>query len=200
MPTTREEWLNHAIQLLRPHFTTKGYPLPANIRVSCGLPSTGALRTKKRTLGEVWEAKASKDEHHEIFISPVTDRPINVLSILAHELVHIAVGLKAGHRGKFPICAHAVGLIGPWTATKASNEFIDRLNDILPTLGKYPHAEFRGMTNRKKKQGTRLLKVFCTTCLYTMRITQSWIITGIPKCPNPDCDDYDGKMEVEIPE
>lgn len=36
-----------------------------------------------------------------------------------------------------------------------------------------------------KKQSTRLIKVMCAACGYTMRITRKWLEVAVPDCP--DC-------------
>lgn len=68
--STREDWLNQAVEELRPVFDANGFPLPANIRVTCGFPSRHA-RSLNRAIGEHWSDKASSDGTHEILISPV---------------------------------------------------------------------------------------------------------------------------------
>jgi hypothetical protein len=169
---TREEWLMSAVDQLRPHFKSKRFAIPKAVRVSCGLPSKGAFNYKKRAIGEAWSSKASGDEHHEIFISPTIAEPAQVLAVLVHELVHVTVGLKAGHRGMFIECGTQVGLEGPWTSTSATDALQTHLKALAKKRGKYPHAELKGMTNGKKKQTTRLIKVGCPLpdgCGYTTR-------------------------------
>ena len=97
---TREDWLNNAVIELRPIFKSVGFPLPDNIRVTCGFPSRHA-RSLNRAIGEHWSAKASDDNTHEILISPVEDSPIEVFGILVHELSHSATD-GDGHKGNFP--------------------------------------------------------------------------------------------------
>ena len=194
---TREEWLQDAVIHFQDHFKAAGWKIPKNVRVSCGLPSRGAFGAKKRTIGEAWSTVASKDQHHEVFISPTIDEAPQVLATLVHELVHVTVGLETGHKGDFVKCARDVGLVGPWTSTEASDALLDRLNALARLLGKYPHAALTKMTNGKKKQKARLELVRCVGCNYKARIAMSWIIVGIPKCPNPDCPEHDQPMAYE---
>jgi hypothetical protein len=61
----REQWLNTITnKYLRPHFASKGYTIPANIRLSCS-QSSGGIHTKKHqkrfTLGECYPASMSND-------------------------------------------------------------------------------------------------------------------------------------------
>ena len=87
--TTRAEWLTQAVSELRPLFDAVKFPLPANIRVTCGFRSRHA-RARNRFVGEHWSGKASEDGTHEILISPVEDDPIEVFAVLVHELAHAA--------------------------------------------------------------------------------------------------------------
>ena len=105
-----------------------------------------------------------------------------MLAVLTHELVHAIVGHKAGHGPAFKQCAVALGLAGPMTATEAGPELRARLTVLAEHLGPYPHARLTG-TNGRKKQGTRMLKVVCPSCGYTVRTTQKWLDVGLPTCP-----------------
>jgi hypothetical protein len=177
----REAWLKRASKLLTPMLEAAGSPPPLNIRYSCGWPSVskGGMR-----IGECWASTASKDGHFEIFISPTIDDPMRVLDILLHEMVHACVGLKHGHKGEFKRVAKAVGLKGRMTATHAGEELKGELINLCRKLGDYPHARLRkGLRSGPKKQGTRLLRVACPTCDYTVRITQKWLNIGLPICP-----------------
>ena len=118
----REQWLNECIQKLRPDFEQLGHPLPEKIRASCSWPSKSGLANKKRRIGEAWSAKNSADQSCEVFISPVLKDPLEVSATLVHELVHCAVGVEEGHKGKFPRLAKAVGLEGKMTATTAGED------------------------------------------------------------------------------
>lgn len=150
-------------------------------RVSCGWPHKAAVARTARRVGECWYPAQSTDRtSHNLFISPALQNPLEVLETLAHELIHVAAGSNAGHKGAFVRIAKAIGFKAPWTSTPASPELMERLNGLIVNLGPYPHAAIdkRG----RKKQGTRLLKVVCRECGYTIRTTQQWIDTGLPTC------------------
>src|SRR3546814_5983050 len=73
-------------------------PLPARIRVAIGFTSSGR---KGKAIGECWDNRLSADGHFEIFIRPDLAHapdamPAQIAAILAHELVHAAVGIPAG--------------------------------------------------------------------------------------------------------
>ncbi|MCL4853755.1 MAG: hypothetical protein KJZ78_20555, partial [Bryobacteraceae bacterium] len=130
----REQWLNECIQRLRPEFEQLTHPLPEKIRASCSWPSKSGLAAKKRRIGEAWSSKNSADQSHEVFISPVLKDPIEVAATLIHELVHCAVGVEEGHKGKFPRLAKALGLKGKMTATTASTELKAHLQQLTDAI------------------------------------------------------------------
>ena len=177
---TREEWLNTLTAELKPLFAEQGYDIPA-VRIACGWPSKKALSRKSRSIGECWPIEASADKTTEIFISPCQSDAVEVGAVLVHELVHAAVGCKAGHKAPFKRCALAVGLEGKMTATVAGEALRERLNALTEKMGAYLHAVLD--MSVRKKQGTRMHKVECPECGYTVRITQQWIDQGLPTCP-----------------
>lgn len=133
----REEWLTACIQQLRPDFKQVGSTLPEKIRASCSWPSKSGLANKKRRIGEAWSAKNSADQSCEVFISPVLKNPLEVAATLVHELVHCAVGVEEGHKGKFPRLAKALGLEGKMTATTAGETLKTRLKVVTDGIGPY---------------------------------------------------------------
>lgn len=179
----RETWLLAAKKAVEPLFKQHGYTVPEKIRVSCGWPSVKALGKNSRRIGECWATQCSRDESWEIFISPALADPVRVLDVLVHEIVHAVVGLECGHTGAFRKCALAVGLTGKMTATEAGPELKGHLAAIANRIGTYPHAALDSRKSSVKKQSTRLLKVSCESCGYTVRTTQKWIDVGLPTCP-----------------
>lgn len=194
MTAIRETWLNKMTARLAPDFERVGAPLPGKVRVSCGWPSTGK---GGRAIGECWSPKASADERHEIFISPKISDGIEAGAILVHELVHAALGTDAGHGPKFAKVAKALGLEGKMTATVAGEELRERLNALVQEIGDYPHAALAALAAPRKKQTTRMIKVTCPECGYTIRTTKQWLEVGTPTCPcgtkmeAPDAEDGD---------
>ena len=182
MMPSREAWLGHMVDALRPEFAGHGYPLPERIRVSCGWPSRSALSGKAKRIGEAWSHRCSADGAHETFLSPVLADPVEVGAVLVHELVHHAVGVDAGHKGPFRKLASAIGLVGPMRATTAGDALRGRLHAIAEQLGPYPHAALSG-DNGRKKQSTRMLKVTCADCGCIVRMTRQWLDNaGAPRC------------------
>jgi hypothetical protein len=87
--------------------------------VAIGFTSRGA---KAKAIGECWDNRLSADGHFEIFIRPDLAHapdamPAQIAAILAHELVHAAVGIPAGHGKAFKRVALGLGLVGPMRAT-----------------------------------------------------------------------------------
>jgi hypothetical protein len=193
MIETREAWLTELTQKLRDSFLAIDFPLPEKIRASCGFPSKGALASKKRSIGEAWADDRSEDQHYETFVSPMISDALEVAAVEVHELCHVAVGVKNGHRKPFTTVAKAMGLEGPMTATTAGEALKVKLAKLIEELGPYPHARLVHSSG-PKKQGTRMILVKCPKCEYQVRTTKKWIEVGVPTCP---CGE---KMKAEIPD
>jgi hypothetical protein len=182
--SNRETWLNLMTdKYIRPMFASKGYTIPANIRMSCSLAS-GGIHTKKHqkrfTLGECYAPSMSSDDSIQIMIVPNLADSARVLDVLVHELVHATVGNKEGHNHVFKACANAVGLEGKMTSTNAGEWLKALINEWIKVEGEYPHAT---LATRYKKQSTRLHKCDCIHCGYTMRISSKWLKLATPRCP-----------------
>lgn len=211
----RETWLNAIAERMAPRFAELGFPL-APFRVAIGFTSGGQ---NARAAAEVWSAAASADGKFEILIRPDEDDSLMVAAYLAHELSHVAVGLKEGHRGNFRKVMMLIGMTKPFTATVPTDRFKEWVKPFLDELGPIPHGKLQwrevyiapdgsrlpgaaklvkglreGMdpeqlqeiiTNAPKKQTTRLLKVSCSECGYTARVTRKWLDkAGAPLCPD----------------
>lgn len=127
----RESWLKRVAIGMAPLFTALGTPLPDRVRVAIGFTSAGR---KGKAIAECWDNRRSADGHFEIFIRPdlvhaLDAMPAQIAAILAHELVHAAVGIAAGH-GK-PFKRIALGL-GRCTMTRSTGIVtIQRRDDPL---------------------------------------------------------------------
>ncbi len=82
----RESWLMEAIARM----STSVFPAfkHPQWRVTCGWPK--GVRGGKHAIGQCWPPTASKDGTAEMFISPELDHPIEILHVLAHEMIHYA--------------------------------------------------------------------------------------------------------------
>lgn len=199
---TREAWLMRAVEVFRPRFDEIGLPLPKTIHVSVGF-SYGARAESGKVLGSCWARRASKDNANHIFISPESGDTVEVIETLLHELIHAADDCESGHKGPFAEAATRLGFLGPMTATPSSVELAAELMTIVETLGEYPHGALSiparvpanapvgvGVTvgggklhSGPAKQGTRMLKLECPCCGYTVRTTAKWLAVGVPSCP-----------------
>jgi hypothetical protein len=134
-------------------------------------------------LGQAFDPSISADGTFEVFINPILDRPMDVLAVLAHELAHVWAGIQCGHRGEFARVARGIDLVGALTSTTAGAWLSAELADIAQILGAYPHAKID--PNSRKKQGTRLLKLQCSDCGWTARVSalQANRLHGLSACP-----------------
>ena len=175
----RDTDLNAEAVDLAPLFAAIGAPIPAAVRISCGWPGGGSRNSR---IGECWSTQSSADGHFELFISPMISESVRVLDVLTHELVHAAVGLECGHKGRFGKVARALGLEGKLTATVAGAALRAKLEAVVAKLGGYPGAALN--LGSRKKQSTRLVKCECDDCGYTVRTTSKWLdLYGAPLCP-----------------
>ncbi len=167
---TREAWLLKATEGLTAYMTDKlgtDFKLP-EIYISVGFPGGGSPRKR---IGECWHTEASSDKKNHVFISPVLSDPIDVLATLLHELVHV---WDDGQHGPFVKAIRKLGLEGKPTATIAGDELTELLNQISEALGEYPHAALK-LGGKTKVQTTRMLKIECGECGFTVRTTRKWI-------------------------
>jgi len=183
MNTNRETYLNKAVRELNTRvFKRAGYEVPSDVKVTCGWPSKSATSRKSRRIGECWPRSVSAAGVNEIFISPTIADSVDVLDILAHELIHAIDDCVNGHRAPFKRIALAIGLEGKMTSTTAGEELKATFEKIVAKLGEYPHATM-DFTNRKK-QSTRLLKLECFSCEAIWRMSRKWaeLVECCPVC------------------
>ena len=189
----REQWLETAIELMKPHFTESipGVEIP-KVRVSVGWPGG---KHGPRTIGQCWAPFAATDNVSQIFISPVLDDPIIVLATLAHELIHAIDENKSGHKGAFGVMARAIGLEGRLTATVPGETLTAILATILEKLGAYPHAAIVAAGGVQKpgdptrtitgapSRNKSMQKVVCKESGYVARVSNKWLLEGTASCP-----------------
>lgn len=196
--TTREAWLQAAVEQFRPWFKQEGHELP-EIQVSVG------VQTGPTTLATCWKQTDEDPDVNNIFVSPAIqpEEPTRLLDILLHELVH-AVNWQAGFNGhgkEFGTLARALGLTGKMTATVASDELNERLAPIAEVLGPFPHKVLNPASmglgpSGKPKQKARQLKSQCGDCGYTARVAKKWLDIAAPLCPNQACENFQQEMET----
>lgn len=202
----RETWLNLMANKMAPRFKELGHPLP-KFHVAIGFPSSGK---SGNAAAECWNHGNSEDGAFQIYIRPDEADAMMIAGHLAHELTHAAVGFQHKHKGDFAKVVLALGLMRPLTSTVPGDVFKAYAQPFLDELGTIPHARLSwsgsvgeaprrdgeageeqgepatpagGSSNAKPKQKTRLLKVACKECGYTVRVTAKWLEIGPPHCP-----------------
>lgn len=195
--TNREQWLTEiATREIVPLITSQGGAEPGPFRVSIGWPKGSRGGKGAESIGQCWPNKLSADKHYEVFISPALEA-FQAVEVLIHEMIHVSDQLKSSHKGEFKRLALAVGLEGKMTATIANEELAKRIRAWLVGMPPFPHGALSQADKvGKEKPGSRLLKVSCPSCEYTIRVTQKWLDIAIPHCPNPECGGHEEEMEV----
>ncbi|WP_375292297.1 SprT-like domain-containing protein [Sphingomonas melonis] len=186
---TREAWLLAFVTASRPMFEAAGAELPERVRVSVGFPSKGS---RSKVIGECWTAKASADGVSEVFIVPgLQADPARIADVLTHELIHAALGTEEGHGPNFRRVMKRLGLEGKATATVAGDGWRQWALPIVEALGAFPGAELQSglaLAGGKKTQTTRYLKVMCSCCDWTARVTAKHLADHeVLSCPIPTC-------------
>lgn len=175
--STREEWLTACLDLIRAQVPAIGNQ---RIRITCGFPSTF---TRSGTLAECWPDNASKDGTWEVMISPTVALPVEVFVLVAAQALHTVPGGASRTSNSYRAACMDLGLAPAdetWKHLHSTDDFWAIFANGLADLGPYPHAEV--MAAQKKTQTTRMLKLVCPLCGYTLRTSAKWIATGLPVC------------------
>ncbi len=179
----REAWLTQLAEgHIKPLFLEHDGQWPEHYRLSVGFPK--GSRGGRKSIGQCWDNSTSADKANEMFISPELD-PFDSAHVTVHELIHASVGIKAGHKAPFKKLAVAVGLTGKMTATVPGEALTARIKGWLEKMPAFPGAVLdpSQRAGGGPKPGSRLLKVVCPDCEYTVRTTGKWIEVGMPRCP-----------------
>lgn len=178
----RHAWLETAKGWCERAIVKAGYTVPANTRISIGF----AGRAPKKTLGFCFHAAASSDGAREVFIGPHIQDPVEIVGVILHELIHASLPDGEGHGKNFGKAARALGLDGKLTATHPSDDLRAAIETKFLRANPYPAGTIDLGLSGLKKQTTRLLKVQCKECGYTVRTTARWLAEGVPSCPQGD--------------
>jgi len=160
----RELWLIKATNILRTRWASMGVTVPDDVKVTCGFPGGGSPR---RRIGECWPRGRSAANVNEVMISPVLDRPLDVLDVLGHELLHAADDCKSGHGAAFTANSKRVGYSGGKHSKIVTPEAVALVQVMLEKLGAYPHAKVE-LTAKKRNasHGLHKLECGCGNCSY----------------------------------
>lgn len=179
---TREDWLNRAVELLRPQLQELARLTVPPVRVSCG---DLGLHKRSTCYPADWTVQPGV---RELVISlRHTAEAIPVLGSLTRELIH-AAGIK-GHYRNFQRAAAACGLrpiAGPWaTAGFDPGDPPAWAYGVAQELPPWPAPRLQPPTN-EPKQTTRMLGVTCEGCGMKWRAAGTHLHNDL-RCPQPDC-------------
>lgn len=203
----REDWLLAAIEELRPRFEAIGFPLPPVIHVSTGFALAG--KVENANIRAVTFADFVNDDGNlSVFMSPFEKDTAQVIMVLIHELIHVALNNQDGHTKRFREAALLLGLVPPLLSLHATVELEADALRLAAKLGDYPHAGMdklreliTGTGPRDGKTGpqsetpnskfwsapprqrNRQIRCQCTACGYTLRASRKWIDVKVPVCP-----------------
>jgi hypothetical protein len=202
---TREEYLNAAVEKLRPLFERNNLIIPPYL-VSCGFTS----KASKKVLGQCFAPECTPDGKSQIFIVPTIQDAVTVLSTLVHELLH-AASADYKHGDKFKAGMKPLGLVGKATATTADEGLLRMLEKISEELGEYPNStlKLKQPSQKEKANAKKSFKLHCAgfrnadkSCRlievakageYTVTTSRKMLKLGFPLCPG-----CSKEMEMEI--
>lgn len=153
----REAWLRAAYDLLRREVLPEA---PEAVAISWSFPSKGGSAASRRTIGECHYREGTAvdvEGGRAILVSPTLSSPLALIETLAHEMVHAALPAGCGHRAAFSQLAARIGLVKPWTATKAGPELAAKIEAWLKVLPAWPGGHLRVVSTQRGRQ----LKAVC---------------------------------------
>lgn len=190
------EWLTYAAKTLEQHiFVPVGLEVPEKYSVHVGFPHKNT-----RAIGQAFDKMSCKDEEtYNIFIHPkLGEDVIELLQVLAHEMLHITVGLEHSHGGDFKKYAKKIGFAGKMTATYAEvgSPLYEQLSITAKTLedryGKYPHIPVIPTEKEKKERAKNIITLVSENDPgYTVKIKKQLL----EECGYPL--DYEGNEMME---
>lgn len=177
----RGQWLTETAKLMEPIFVERGFPIRNKYRLTCGWPCKGAMRLNGRRLGECHPPTVSEGNVNEIFISPTIADNAEVLGTVCHELIHVAVGNKEGHSGKFKTACLYLGMVGKPTSATTGKELRERIDRLVNGLGVYPHQVIK-IAAKSVKKPVPWISLECE-CGCVVKITADVLEeSGLPTC------------------
>ena len=160
MQLSREQWLTEISDLmLADLFLPVGLTIRSDLKLKLSVGFPPGVRANSRVVACCFPSSASSEGYSEIFISPVIDDSLEVLTCLVHEICHAIDDNKGGHKGMFAMLAQGVGLMRPFASAHASPELNEFLQSYIDMFGDIPHASID--YTARKQQSNRQLKVWC---------------------------------------
>lgn len=191
----REAWLTLVAQRILDIYKESGFTSP-KFRITCGWPSVKPLAVSRYRIGECHGPKSSRDGAYEIFITPLlgVKESLEIAGVVAHELVHAIVGIRAKHGNTFLRIGNALGLTcGKATSLSPGLALSGRLSEIIKELPPYPHS---GMVcskkpikkNKPNNKETQNLPFECVGCGCRITVERDYAEEGhIPLCRCGQC-------------
>ena len=175
----REAWLTEVAKRAEPLFHLRLLPY----RVTCGWPCKGGVNLRRRVVGECFDVEVSSGGVHELFISPVLDKPLEVAGTLMHEMTHVAAGVKSQHGKEFVKWCNRVGLTdGKPRSVMPGQALNEKLSRIIEAVGDYPHKALVLKPKPVRRSANAPRKVQCE-CGCTATIPAKWLdAVGPPTC------------------
>lgn len=164
----RATYLEHAYLHIRTNLLPEA-PALAAIALAFSFPIRHA-RTAK-VIGECHHVSDKKStERHLITIHPHVwnGGALQVLAVLAHEMAHACLPLKAGHRRPFALLVERIGLEGPPTATVPGGAFMKFVGDANRVLPKFPGGI--PLTFKAGKKQTTRMRLYECSCEPVIKI------------------------------
>lgn len=135
-----EEWLNQAVDELRVFFAKHGHVVP-EVLISVGFTHKGYNPKRKCNNfdGFCMSRHMSKANIHEIYIAPYIEDGIDMIFLIAHELIHAVDNCYSGHGDRFKSIARDLGMPEGGVISKAQYvETYFEFKDIHKRIGRYP--------------------------------------------------------------
>jgi hypothetical protein len=149
----RETWLREAYAVLRKELCPEA---PETVAIAWSFPSSKAASRTRPTIGQCWQGggiRGKIEGGKAILISPALHKPMDIMHVLLHEMLHAALAAGVGHGAKFSQLCKRVGLVKPWTATTPGPELTAKLEAILKKLPEWPEGS---LVIRPKETGRQL--------------------------------------------
>ena len=173
----REGWLTEVARQIEPYFRQLKI---SPYRLTCGWPCKKAI-SKNRRVGECHSSRVSAGGIHEIFISPVLEKPLEVAGTVCHEMAHVVAGIEAGHgKGFIKVCKY-VGLVGKPTQALPGKVLGDAIAKIVDKVGIYPHQAITVAAKTVIRAPSQTKLVCPCGCSVVMGL--KWLEeAGVPTC------------------
>jgi len=164
--TSREDWLNKALLLIRNELIDARTTLTTSRQIRVSLAPMAS-----KTLGMCYPSSRSTDGANEITITMHNHDSERILATLVHEAIHAYDDCASKHRGAFRTAALAVGLEGKMTATNAGPELASTLAEYVTLLGPIPHS---ALSHQAKDKGRNNNKIKCDDCGFQANLSAKW--------------------------